>query len=111
MIFVIVGCLLILVNHVVRYYIKKKKQTLVLNSNIEKRSLINLSWISLLTVALIVVGAVLMANGTYTGTISYSVFNVGLIVLILGVSVLFIAGLAGFNLFTSKRYLKEQNNG
>ena len=111
MIFVIVGCLLILVNHVVRYYIKKKKQTLVLNSNIEKRSLINLSWISLLTVALIVVGAVLMANGKYTGTISYSVFNVGLIVLILGVSALFIAGLAGFNLFTSKRYLKEQNNG
>ena len=112
MIYVIVGCLAILVNHIVRYYIKKKKG-LPLNLNQKSLSLsrIMVCVFGVITVGLLIAGIFIMSNNAYTDAIDFSAYNIGLILLILGISIAMFLATAIFNLIISRKALEEKVNG
>ena len=91
-IFVLVGTFLIFANHLVRHIIDTKK-----NKPLFKN--FNMFWASFVTgfsavtaLGMIVVGAVLMSQGTRNNMIQFDLYNNGLIVLVIGLSLLFIFG-------------------
>ena len=111
MIYVLVGCALILINHIVRYYIRKKKnQPLNLNEKTYKRSIIMSSIYGVTFIALLVVGVLLMSNSAYTSNISYAPYNIGLILIILGISVAMFFAVEVFNFINSKKALEVKKN-
>lgn len=103
MIFVVAGCLLIVGNHLVRYFIRKKKNEPTFRPTTFKNSSILSIALGVVTIALVIVGTVLMINGTFTGKIAYNSFNLGLIILILGISFLLITIIPVFNMISSKK--------
>ena len=108
MIFVIVGCALILGNHIIRYYLKKKKGLPINNLN-EKRSMVNALIISVAIVTLVAMGALLMSQGTYVESIAYSKYNLGLMLIILGASLGMIEGVCIFNIAIAKKQAGKTN--
>lgn len=89
MVFVVVGCFAIFVNHLVRYLINRKKESFknqsVLGSSISSFVLLAVA------IVFIALGAVYM-GGTRTNTTGFDEFNTGLLLLILGLGVLSIFG-------------------
>ena len=88
MIFVFAGTLLIVANHIVRLIIKKKKNAYEVKPYDTKLGLISSIAIIALGGALTVIGAYLMSSNKFVEVVEYNKFNVGLIVLVLGASVL-----------------------
>ena len=90
--FVGVAALCICANHIIRYIIAKKKDTYVL----QKNSLLKGGVASLvfLTVALglMIPGIIMMINNEQSTTITFNNFNVGLILLMLGIAFLLLLG-------------------
>ena len=107
-VFVLIGTLLLAANHIVRYYIKKKKNVQVQFN--DKRSVIFGAIFLVLGIALIVSGIVLMTSEADPHSISYCKYNMGLISLIIGVSFAVISGVPIFNLINSKNANKEVAN-
>ena len=88
LIFVGVGTLLIVVNHVVRYY-KKFKNNGDFSSNFYKKNGIFGSAITGgVAVTFLVIGIVLMANNQGGLAIALNAFNIGVIFLVVGISLL-----------------------
>ena len=88
MIYVLVGTLMIVANHIIRNIIRKKKGELVINSNDKNVGLIG-------SIILAIVGGAILAGAIYLLTankfetvVSYNGFNIGLMLLVLGVSIL-----------------------
>lgn len=81
-IFVAVGSIAIVTNHIVRK-LKCKDDSYVCSI---KNNIIGLSVFSLLGIALLVVGIILMSSNSFTQTISYNGFNIGVICLVSGIS-------------------------
>ena len=94
MIFVFAGTLLIVGNHVIRFIIKKKKQTYVVKDNDKKVGLISIVIILIVSAALLAVGAYMMSNNTFVVKVTYNAFNIGLIILVLGASALLALGIS-----------------
>ena len=89
--FILFGALGIVGNHVVRYFLRKKKNTQKASENWAKNSKITLI-VLLATGALMLIGAIsLMASDSYSMTLVYNRFNIGVILLIMAVSTLTIA--------------------
>jgi hypothetical protein len=86
MIFVVVGTLLIVLNHIIRSAIRKSKGVYNVKENDKKVGLISTVVIALVAIGLIVAGALLMTSNQFVAEVTYNSFNVGLILLILGVS-------------------------
>ena len=86
MIFVVVGTLLIVLNHIIRSAIRKSKGAYNVKENDKKVGLISTVVIALVAIGLIVAGALLMTSNQFVAEVTYNSFNVGLILLILGVS-------------------------
>ena len=92
MIFVLVGSLAIVGNHIVRYFLRKKKNTYHMRANDKLVGLIESASVLILGLALIIPGIMLMSNNAFKTEVAYNNFNIGLILLILGISLeLFLA--------------------
>ena len=88
MIFVFAGSALIVINHLVRFIVKKKK-----NAYIVKPYDTKLGFISTVTIvatggALTAIGINMMINNKFVEVVEYNNFNIGLIILVLGASIL-----------------------
>lgn len=86
--FVLVGTLLIVLNHVVRHVIKKNKKLYVVKSNAKKASLLTSVIIAVCATAFMSVGTLLMNSNQFVAKVEYNGFNVGLILLVVGISIL-----------------------
>ena len=84
--FVIVGILLIALNHLIRIELRKKNNTLVVRKYYEKLGLT--SSISVIVVGLIlsIVGIIMMANNSFEAKVVFDGFNIGLMLLMLGLA-------------------------
>ena len=90
MVFIAGGIFLIMVNHIVRYILKKKKENFVFDKIGIKRNSIFYGLTLLISLILIVIGSVLMAKNVQSIELKFNDFNIGLIVLIFGISTIFI---------------------
>ena len=106
MVYVIVGTLLIVVNHIVRLIIKKKKGTYVTQPYDRKLGLISTIIIVILSAALLAVGAYMMATNEFVTKVEYNGFNIGSMILVLGISVFLTLGISLPILFGG---LKKEN--
>ncbi len=80
--FVVVGALAIALNHLIRF-LRKPREVNKLTYIIGSAS------VGAVTIALVVVGVILMAGSSFTNKLALDQFNVGLILLFLGIAVLF----------------------
>lgn len=94
MIFVFVGTLLIVINHVVRSLLRKKNDTFSVKPYDITLGAIASSIIVILGGALIAVGVYLIVNNEYIAIVAYNGFHIGLILLVLGLSVLLCLGIS-----------------
>jgi hypothetical protein len=94
MIFVFVGTLLIVGNHIVRLIIKKKKNAYEAKPYDMKLGIIATAIIVIVGGALTAVGAYLMGSNKFVEVVAYNSFNIGVIVLVLGASVLLTLGIS-----------------
>ena len=99
MIFVVVGTLLIVANHLIRSILRKKKNEYSVKENDKKVAIIGSAVIVVVAIALLVTGALLMANNQFETKVAYNGFNVGLIILILGISAFLCLGISLKKLF------------
>lgn len=88
LIFVFFGALGIVVNHIVRYILKKRKNNYVVLKGDNSLGLIETIVLGTVGIAILVVSVVLMTKNTFGGTIAYSPFNIGVMLCVLGASVL-----------------------
>lgn len=84
--FIVGGALLIVANHIVRYLLAKKKGEYVAKGNTLAKTIIQTSIISVLSIAIIVVGAVLISGSSFEAVLKLNNFNVGLVLLFSGIS-------------------------
>ncbi|MCQ2776533.1 MAG: prolipoprotein diacylglyceryl transferase [Bacilli bacterium] len=103
MIFVAVGAFAILGNHVIRYFIRKKQNQVSYYRGEDKKAFITALCVAIPGLILIIAGIVMLVSGTYNASIAYSVFNGGLILLVLGIAAIFIAGAALLNFIVAKK--------
>ncbi len=95
MIFVFAGTLLIVINHLVRYFLRKKKgEQVVAKRNNKLFGIVSSLIIIAVSAALIIPGALLMINNPFNAVVAYNSFNVGLIILVLGCSALLSLGIS-----------------
>ena len=94
MVFVVVGTLCIVVNHIVRSILRKKRDAYHVESSDKKVGVIGSAAIAVVGIALIIVGAVLMSSNQFQMVVIYNGFNMGLILLILGLTVFACLGIS-----------------
>ena len=94
MVYVIVGTLLIVVNHIVRLIIKKKKGTYVVQPYDKKLGIISTAIIIVVSGSLLAVGAYMMATNEFVTKVEYNSFNIGSMILVLGISAFLTLGIS-----------------
>ena len=110
MIFVVVGTLLIVGNHIIRSYLRKRKGEYVVKDNDKKVALIGSIITVVVGIALVLTGALLMANNQFETKVMYNGFNVGLIILVLGISAFLCLGISIKKLFFALKNEKTLQN-
>ena len=88
MIFVIVGVIALITNHLVRRIIRKKKNTFKVKENDKKVGLISSAALLVVGAALTIVSVIMMTGNQFEARVIYNGFNVGLMILVVGVSLL-----------------------
>ena len=91
---VVGGVLLIVGNHIVRNILRKKNNTFVVKSYDKNLGLISSLIILVIGVPLLVLGILNLNEGTFQPVMCYNQFNVGLMLLVLGVSALLCLGIS-----------------
>ena len=86
--FIAIGALLIAGNHLVRYLIRRRKDNFVAKANWGRNGLIATSILLVLGLGLVISGGVLMATGEFSPVLAFNQFNIGLITVVLGASLL-----------------------
>ena len=94
MVFVGVGTLCIIVNHIVRSILRKKRDAYHVEESDKKVGIIASAVIAVVGIAFIAVGAVLMANNPFEMRVIYNGFNIGLMVLVIGISIFLCLGIS-----------------
>ena len=107
MIFVLAGTLLIVINHLVRYFIKKKKNIYVVQPYDKKLGLIATCIIAIVGGGLLALGIYLMSANNFLEKVEYNGFNMGLMLLILGASIILTIAISLQILFSSLNKEKE----
>ena len=110
MIFVFAGTLLIVGNHIVRLIIKKKKNVYKIKPYDTKLGIISTIAILVVGGALVAVSAYLMSSNKFVEVVALNKFNVGIILLVLGASVLITLGISLPILFESFKNQPEAFN-
>ena len=88
MIFVFAGSALIVINHLVRFIVKKKKNAYIVKPYDTKLGFISTVAIVATGGALTAIGINMMINNKFVEVVEYNNFNIGLIILVLGASIL-----------------------
>lgn len=88
-VFVVGAFLLIAINHLVRFVIEEKKGTGITIKNSFEKGMIAFSIFLAIAIIFIVFAAILMSRGTFSTFIGFNDFNNGLILLVIGVSFIF----------------------
>ena len=88
MIYVLVGTLMIVANHIIRNIIRKKKGELVINSNDKNVGLIGSIILAIVGGAILAGAIYLLTSNKFETVVAYNGFNIGLMLLVLGVSIL-----------------------
>ena len=91
---VVAGVLLIVGNHIVRNIIRKKNNTFTVKPYDKKLGLISSLIILIISVPLLVFGILNLNQGTFEPVMGYNQFNVGLMLLVLGISALLCLGIS-----------------
>lgn len=94
MAFVVAGTLMIIVNHIVRTILKKKKGTFNVKPYDKKLGIIASLVIIAVGAAFVAVAVNLLSANTFVEKVVYNGFNVGLITLVLGISILLCLGIS-----------------
>ena len=106
--FVVVGALLIVINHIVRYLNRKKKNELYVKSNWLKVGLIGTISILVISLALIIPGIITMANNTFDNSEPlFNQFNIGLTLFVLGISLFLGLGISIPYIIEGKNYVQK----
>ena len=93
--FVFVSALLIVGNHLIRYIYRKKKGELHVRKNSFEVGLIGSGVVAIASIGMIIPGIILMASNTFEKTVpQFNQFNIGLTLLVLGVSLLLGLGIS-----------------
>lgn len=90
--FIVIGVILIALNHIIRYRLALKKGNYHVKDTAFRNSLIQAGVIVVTSIILLTTAIILMSSSNFTQTISYDKFNVGLIFLVLGISDLILLG-------------------
>ena len=85
-IFVAMGAVAIVANHVIRFIIRKKKEGYVAQSKWFTSGIVGTVIILLASLALIIPGAILMANNEFVQKLNFGPYNTGIILLASGLS-------------------------
>ncbi len=93
-VFVLGGILCIVGNHLVRYFIARKKGTLVTLKNSLLGGIISTSAFVLTSAAFTIVGAIMMSGSIQTERIAFNDYNNGLIILMIGLSIFSLIGIS-----------------
>jgi phosphatidylglycerol:prolipoprotein diacylglycerol transferase len=88
MIYVLVGTLMIIANHIIRNIIRKKKGELVVTPNDKNVGLIGSIVLAIVGGAILAGAIYLLTSNKFETVVAYNGFNIGLMLLVLGVSVL-----------------------
>lgn len=94
MAYVAAGVLLIVGNHIVRNYLRKKNNTFFVRENDKKVGLIGSIAILAVGGALTVVAINLMATSTFAPVMGYRQFNIGIMLLVVGIAILLGLGIS-----------------
>lgn len=103
LLFVFLGTIAIVVNHYVRYAMKKKKNNYVVLKGDYKLGLIETICFVAVGFGLFIPGIMLMANNEFVQKVGFSNFNIGIMLGVLGVSVLFYASVSFIRFTEAKR--------
>lgn len=87
--FIAIGILAIVINHIVRFYLKKKKGLISPKPSWRKNSMISTIVIALIAIAFMVPGIILLSGSVIPIPLSFTPFVGGFILLITGVGILF----------------------
>lgn len=91
LLFVLVGTLAIIGNHVIRYVIKKRKNTYIVQKGDIQLGLYETIGFAVIGLGLTIPGTVMMAMNEFTEQIGFSNFNIGLMLVVCGLSILLCA--------------------
>ena len=106
--FIFGGSLLVLGNHLLNYFRKKKTGHYFVRENAEKNSIMQIAIVGGIALVAIIVSSILMATSSFTQSISYNQFNVGLIILTCGISLLLYLVMPIINLQEARKVAHEQ---
>ena len=111
LIFVFAGALVIIGNHVVRYILKKRANNYVVLKGDKNLSMIEFIAISSVAIVLIISAIRLFNLNTFTGKIGFDGFNIGIMFLVLGVSILLFDVPAALRYFESRKIDIKKSDG
>ncbi len=109
LVFVVAGVLAIVVNHIVRYILKKKADKFKAKKSDKMVGLISSLVILALSGVLLTFGVSLLTSNSFVPTLVFNGFNNGLMLLILGIAVLSTLGIAIPKFIEGIKYQKTAN--
>ena len=86
--YVFAGVLGIIANHIVRYILKKRKNNYVVLKGDQTLSIAEFAAFTVAGIVLLVFAITMISTNTFTGKIGFDGFNIGIMLLVLGCSVL-----------------------
>ena len=86
MIFVLVGTLMIVANHLIRYIYRKKHDTYKKDDSAFLKGIISTACILVISLTMIIIGLVNMNQSSFAAKIAFNQYNIGLMLMILGIS-------------------------
>jgi len=107
LLFVLGGCLAILANHLIRYLLKKKHKKYVVQKGDKEIGLIESVCFGVIGLGLVIAGIILMSKGTFAEVIGFNQFNIGLMLLIVGLSVLVYVPISMLRFVEAKKYVAQ----
>lgn len=110
LIFVLGGTLAIIANHWIRYLIKKKKGNYIVQKGDDSLGLIESTVFGIVGLSLTVAGIVNMASNEFAQKIGFNGFNIGLMFLIVGVSILLFMSLSILRLKEARKAVTNNGN-
>ena len=98
MVFVVIGTLLIVINHIVCYVLKRKKGQETAKPNDKLIGIISALVFAVIGGVLLGVAINLLANNSLVLKPEYNMYNVGLMLLVVGISVLLCLGISAIKI-------------
>ena len=108
--FIAGGALLIIGNHIVRYFINKRKGTYIVKNNAFNKSLIGLVATAVVAALVIVISIVLMVNSDHKLIIGVSKMNIGVLLAVIGGCILIGTSIPSIHLVEAIKQKKEVVN-